>query len=107
MRRSNQGYADEAPLLLRRYESVSFAEVHRAVAHLFPTAPAGVLDIGAGTGRDAAGFAALGHRMFAVSADETIALAVTRGLRLILNQPTPSVSQGPEVSWVRLGFEKD
>jgi ubiquinone/menaquinone biosynthesis C-methylase UbiE len=47
---------------LKRYESISFADHHRLVMHLIPTAPSRVLDIGAGTGRDAAGFAALGHR---------------------------------------------
>ena len=66
MRRSNQGYAEEAPRLLRQYESFSFEDAHRAVSHLFPPPPARVLDIGAGTGRDAAGFAALGHRVVAV-----------------------------------------
>ena len=34
--------------------------------HLFPTAPSRVIDIGAGTGRDAAGFAELGHAVTAV-----------------------------------------
>ncbi|MQS10906.1 class I SAM-dependent methyltransferase [Streptomyces kaniharaensis] len=33
--------------------------------HLFPPAPAAVLDIGAGTGRDAAALAALGHPVVA------------------------------------------
>ena len=66
MRCSNQGYVEEAPRLLRQYESFSFEDAHRAVSHLFPPPPARVLDIGAGTGRDAAGFAALGHRVVAV-----------------------------------------
>ena len=34
--------------------------------HLFPTTPSQVIDIGAGTGRDAAGFAELGHTVTAV-----------------------------------------
>src|SRR5206468_6080041 len=59
-------YAEEAPELLKRYESISFAETHRSVMHLIPDEPCDVLDIGAGTGRDAAGFAALGHRVIAV-----------------------------------------
>ncbi|WP_207539029.1 class I SAM-dependent methyltransferase [Sabulicella rubraurantiaca] len=60
------GYAEEADTLSRLYESVPFA---RAKAHLLPylpRAPASVLDIGAGTGRDAAGLAALGHQVTAV-----------------------------------------
>lgn len=59
-------YAEEAPDLLKRYESIPFAEAQAGVMHLFPAAPCHVLDIGAGTGRDAAGFAALGHRVVAV-----------------------------------------
>jgi ubiquinone/menaquinone biosynthesis C-methylase UbiE len=46
-----ENYAEEAPELLKRYESVSFADHHRSVIHLIPTVPGRVLDIGAGTGR--------------------------------------------------------
>ena len=65
-----ENYAEEAPELLKRYESISFADAHRAVMHLIPTEPCRVLDIGAGTGRDAAGFAAMGHRVVAVEPTE-------------------------------------
>ena len=61
-----EGYADEAEALIRQYESIRFEDVHRRVLYLFPAPPARVLDIGAGTGRDAAGFATLGHRVVAV-----------------------------------------
>jgi SAM-dependent methyltransferase len=61
-----EGYAAEADDLFRRYEARSFAEVHRWVLHLIPTAPGWVLDIGAGTGRDAAALGAMGHRVVAV-----------------------------------------
>ena len=61
-----EGYAEEADELFQRYESISFAEVHRSVLHLIPTAPCWVLDIGSGTGRDAAALAAMGHRVVAV-----------------------------------------
>lgn len=61
-----EGYAKAAEALLRQYESIPFADVHRQVLHLIPTAPSRILDIGAGTGRDAAGFAALGHQVVAV-----------------------------------------
>ena len=59
-------YAEEAPELLLRYETISFAEAQAAFLHLIPTEPGLVLDIGAGTGRDAAGLAAMGHRVVAV-----------------------------------------
>jgi 2-polyprenyl-3-methyl-5-hydroxy-6-metoxy-1,4-benzoquinol methylase len=63
-------YAEEAPDLLKRYESISFADTHRSVLQLIPNEPCRVLDIGAGTGRDAAGFAGLGHRVVAVEPTE-------------------------------------
>ena len=55
-----EGYAEEAEELFGRYESIPAADAHRAVLHLIPTAPSSVLDIGSGTGRDAAWFAASG-----------------------------------------------
>jgi len=61
-----EGYAEQAESLVERYERVSFAEVHRAILHLLPTVPSRVLDIGSGTGRDAAALAAMGHRVVAV-----------------------------------------
>ena len=67
-----ENYAEEAPELLKRYESVSFADHHRSVMHLIPTARGRVLDIGAGTGRDAAGFVALGHSVVAVEPTEEL-----------------------------------
>jgi len=63
---STAGYAEAADALIDQYESVSFADVHREVMHLIPTQPGWVLDIGAGSGRDAAALAGLGHRVLAV-----------------------------------------
>jgi 2-polyprenyl-3-methyl-5-hydroxy-6-metoxy-1,4-benzoquinol methylase len=65
-----ENYAEEARELLKRYESISFAATHRTVMHLIPKEPCRVLDIGAGTGRDAAGFAAMGHRVVAAEPTE-------------------------------------
>ncbi|MFJ9773039.1 class I SAM-dependent methyltransferase [Kitasatospora sp. NPDC101157] len=59
------GYGEAAEQLAVQYESVAFTDVHRSRLHLYPAAPAAVLDIGAGTGRDAAALAALGHRVVA------------------------------------------
>jgi SAM-dependent methyltransferase len=61
-----EGYAEEAEDLFKRYESIPAAETHKAVAHLIPAAPSRILDIGSGTGRDAAWFAGMGHRVTAV-----------------------------------------
>jgi SAM-dependent methyltransferase len=73
------GYGEAAAALVEQYESVSFAEVHREVLDLFPSRPGAVLDIGAGSGRDAAALAALGHRVLAV---EPTAELRTLGSRL-------------------------
>jgi len=63
-------YAESAERLARVYESVSFESVHEALLDLLPAAPARVLDVGAGTGRDAA---ALAGRGFSVDAVEPVA----------------------------------
>jgi len=59
------GYRENAGTLADQYESVSFEQVHRDVLHLIPSAPCCVLDIGAGSGRDAAALAARGHMVVA------------------------------------------
>ncbi len=63
---STDGYSNEIEALVRQYESIPFAETHKDILHLIPKSPSRVLDIGAGTGRDAAGFAAMGHSVIAV-----------------------------------------
>ncbi|MFD5919177.1 class I SAM-dependent methyltransferase [Kitasatospora sp. NPDC058201] len=62
---STAGYGEAADQLALQYEAVTFTEVHREVLHLLPASPGTVLDVGAGTGRDAAALAALGHRVVA------------------------------------------
>jgi SAM-dependent methyltransferase len=61
-----EGYAEQVPTLFGQYDSLSFGAVHATVRHLFPPPPSRVLDIGSGTGRDAAGFAGFGYRVLAV-----------------------------------------
>ncbi|WP_370173040.1 MULTISPECIES: class I SAM-dependent methyltransferase [Hyphomonas] len=65
-RASTAGYAEEAPDLFVRYEARDAAAVHAPWAEFLPKPPARVLDIGAGTGRDAAWFARTGHFVLAV-----------------------------------------
>ncbi|MFJ2865542.1 class I SAM-dependent methyltransferase [Kitasatospora sp. NPDC087314] len=62
---STAGYSEAAEELAAQYESVTFAEVHGDLLHCYPGPPAAVLDVGAGTGRDAAALAALGHPVVA------------------------------------------
>lgn len=83
-----QGYAEEAGILLDRYESVPPSEKHRSILHLLPASPGRVLDIGAGTGADAAYFAALGHRVVAV---EPVA-----ELRI----PAAALHPSPLIEWI-------
>ncbi|NGN69950.1 class I SAM-dependent methyltransferase [Streptomyces sp. A7024] len=64
---SNAGYEEEADDLAARYQKRTFAEAHADTdLHLFPVTPARILEVGAGTGRDAAGLAELGHTVTAV-----------------------------------------
>ena len=83
-----EGYADEAPSLFERYDSLAFVDVHRRVLHLMPDSPGGVVDIGAGTGRDAAYLAAMGHRVVAVEP--------TRELR----RPGMALHASPLTTWI-------
>ena len=61
-----QGYEEEADRLLQRYEAIRFSDLHGPILHLIPAPPCRILDIGAGTGRDAAAFAEMGHQVVAV-----------------------------------------
>ncbi|WP_354641545.1 class I SAM-dependent methyltransferase [Kitasatospora camelliae] len=70
------GYREAAQELAEQYEAVSFEQVHGEVLHLLPGTPSRVLDVGAGTGRDAAALAARGHRVVAV--EPTLELRVHR-----------------------------
>jgi SAM-dependent methyltransferase len=86
--KGNEGYAEEADVLSRQYESVRFEDVHGPVLHLLPRVPSDVLDIGAGTGRDARALAAMRHRVVAV---EPTAAFRTRSAH---------VDQSPLIEWV-------
>jgi 2-polyprenyl-3-methyl-5-hydroxy-6-metoxy-1,4-benzoquinol methylase len=83
-----EGYAEEAAALAAQYESISFDQAHASILHLIPSTPCRVVDIGAGTGRDAAGFAALGHRVMAVEPTDEMRI------RAATLHPTP------EIEWV-------
>src|SRR2546421_8620452 len=83
-----EGYADEAKDLFERYEAVSAADAHRAVLHLLPTTPGTVLDIGSGTGRDAAWFASMGHRVVAV--EPTVEMRI----------PAMALHPSPQIEWL-------
>ncbi len=83
-----EGYAEEAPELFKRYEAIAAADAHRTVLHLIPTAPSRVLDIGSGTGRDAAWFAAMGHRVVAVEPTDAMRF------------PAMALHSSPRIEWL-------
>ncbi len=59
-------YEAHAPALADAYEALDPARVHGWLSDLLPLVPALALDVGAGTGRDAAWLARLGHDVVAV-----------------------------------------
>ncbi len=59
-------YDANAEVASERYESVAFERVHGWLADLLPKPPAAVLDVGAGSGRDAAHLSGLGYDVVAV-----------------------------------------
>jgi 2-polyprenyl-3-methyl-5-hydroxy-6-metoxy-1,4-benzoquinol methylase len=61
-----QGYAAASAELIARFEEVSHAQLYAPVADLFPSSPSKIVDIGAGSGRDAAWLASKGHDVVAV-----------------------------------------
>jgi len=83
-----RGYAAEAEALIRQYETLDFATVHAAVLPLLPAAPGRVLDVGAGTGRDAAALAAMGHAVVAVEPVSAFRSAAAR------------LHPSPRIAWI-------
>lgn len=63
-------YDRQASELAGVYESLSFEDCHRDVLDLVPERPGLVLDVGAGSGRDAGWFAGIGWDVVAVEPAE-------------------------------------
>jgi hypothetical protein len=61
MRDGTAGYEKDLDRLVRKLEAMPFEALHGEVLPLFSPPPARILDLGAGSGRDAAAFAALGY----------------------------------------------
>ncbi|MEO0982028.1 MAG: class I SAM-dependent methyltransferase [Pseudomonadota bacterium] len=83
-----QGYGEHAEALFNRYESRAFEDAHSHIRHLFPDPPIHLVDIGAGTGRDAAWFAARG--------DTAVAVEPTPEFRDLAKAAHPS----PRITWL-------
>lgn len=58
--------AAATPEMIAGYDALSPEQIYASVRDFLPRDPARIADIGAGTGRDAAWFAAQGHRVLAV-----------------------------------------
>ena len=85
---SNAGYAQEAEKCLERYEARRSEDMHADWLHLFPDSPSNILDVGSGTGRDAAWLAGLGHRV--VAAEPTAEL----------REPAKQLHPNPNITWL-------
>lgn len=82
------GYEKNLDSLVRKLEAIPFDALHREVLPLLPEPPASILDIGSGSGRDAAVFAAMGHLVTAVEP--------AAGLR----QRAQALHPAPEIAWI-------
>jgi len=93
------GYAADAEELIPRFEALSTEEVLAPVLDCLPAKPSQILEIGAGTGRDAAWLAKRGHRVVAV---EPVRALREAGMKL---HPCANISwvedQLPELTEVR------
>ena len=98
-----EGYGEQADSLVDSYESVVFDELYRPLLELLPT-EGQAIDIGAGTGRDAA---ALAQRGFRVHAVEPTAELRAHGQRL---HPDPKIvwvdDYLPDLARVHAGGER-
>lgn len=65
-------YEQNAPQLVTQYESLAFEDVHAALLDLLPEPGATILDVGAGSGRDAAWFASHGYDVVAVEPSDAM-----------------------------------
>nr|WP_308633612.1 class I SAM-dependent methyltransferase [Massilia sp. YIM B02443] len=81
-------YDQNAERFVSQYESLTFEHVHPALLDLLPPPGATILDVGAGSGRDAAWFAANGYDVVAVEPSE--------GMRMLARRHHPS----PRIHWV-------
>jgi SAM-dependent methyltransferase len=99
-------YDAHAPELIGRYEAIDPAKLHGWLLGLVPATPGTVLDIGAGTGRDAAWFARQGHDVIAVEPSGSMR---AEGQRLHTDQRVRWIDDNlPELSALgRLGISFD
>lgn len=81
-------YNQEAEKLVDQYESKLFEEVHEHALAFIPSHQGAVLDIGAGSGRDASWFESHGHSVVAVEP------------AIDLRRKAQSIHPGSRIKWV-------
>ncbi len=59
-------YEVNADFITEEFEQLEFKKLHATLLNHMPQNPCSILDIGSGSGRDAAGLAELGHKLIAV-----------------------------------------
>ena len=69
---AEQWYESHADLVFEHYENIEFAKLHASFLSHLPKMPCSVLEIGSGSGRDAAGLASLGHEIVAVEPSDAL-----------------------------------
>jgi len=61
-----KGYSEVAELFIEASNEIDFRELHQAFIEFIPAKASRILDVGAGSGRDAAALADMGHTVVAV-----------------------------------------
>ena len=92
---TSQWYDSNVDLMVNRYERFSFSEIHENLLEHLPTKrPCTALDIGSGTGRDAAALAELGIDVTAVEPSDAV------------RKKAKELHPHPRVDWVKDSLPK-
>ncbi len=92
---ASQWYDSNVNLMIDRYERFSFSEIHEILLEHLPTKrPCTALDVGSGTGRDAAALAELGIDVTAVEPSDAV------------RKKSEELHPHPRVDWVKDSLPK-
>jgi SAM-dependent methyltransferase len=99
-------YEQNAVQLVDQYESLAFEEVHASLLDLLPAPGSTILDLGAGSGRDAAWFAARGDDVVAVEPSDAMRMhARARHLSPRIHWLSDSLPEPAQVRRLDLTFD--